>query len=99
MLLYSCTTRPIDMKAASTLTSTILAILFCVSAAGTRTKLLSVPGQNGASSFAASGNDDDGICISLVKKQGYICEEHTVINLLCLCFCLLKILICVSHCK
>ncbi|KAH7520906.1 hypothetical protein FEM48_Zijuj08G0195400 [Ziziphus jujuba var. spinosa] len=66
------------MKAASTLSSTILAILFCVSAAGTRTKLLSVPGQNGASSFAASGNDDDGICISLVKKQGYICEEHTV---------------------
>lgn len=53
------------MKMADTVTSIILVILFCGSAVGTRTRLLSVKGQ-------------DGICEAMVQRQGYVCEEHTV---------------------
>ena len=72
------------MSAANTLTFFILVILFCVSAAGTRTKLLSVPGRDGVSSLESLGSD--GICAALVKKQGYVCEEHTVIYMHYICF-------------
>lgn len=57
------------MKMANTVTSIILVILFCGSAVGTRTRLLSVKGQ-------------DGICEAMVQRQGYVCEEHTVVCLL-----------------
>lgn len=65
---------------ANTLTSIILAFLFSVSAAasGGRTKLLSGHGQDSISALKSSGNDD-GICSSIVEKQGYVCEEHKVV--------------------
>lgn len=66
------------MKMGSTLTSIILVILFCGSAIGdrTRTKLLSVKGQDGMS--AAAPVPSDGVCKSMVETRGYVCEEHSV---------------------
>ncbi|PON39299.1 Serine aminopeptidase [Parasponia andersonii] len=43
----------------------------------TRTKLLSVHGRD-SQSYAFKPSEDDGICSSMVEKQGYVCEEHTV---------------------
>lgn len=64
------------MKMADILTSIILVILFCGSAVGARTKLLSVKGHYGISAVAPVPRD--GICISMVKTRGYACEEHKV---------------------
>ncbi|XP_030929953.1 triacylglycerol lipase 2-like isoform X1 [Quercus lobata] len=64
------------MKMANTITSIILVILFCGSAVGSRTKLISVKGQDGMSALAPVPND--GICTSMVETKGYVCEEHKV---------------------
>ncbi|KAL5581778.1 hypothetical protein UlMin_014220 [Ulmus minor] len=61
---------------ANTLTSIILVTLFCVSAAGTRTKPFSGKGRNTISALRPS--DSDGICSTMVENKGYVCEEHTV---------------------
>ncbi|XP_021801131.1 triacylglycerol lipase 2-like isoform X1 [Prunus avium] len=60
------------------LASSILVILlFCESAVGARTKLLSANnGQDATSALAPSAND--GICATMVETHGYACEEHTV---------------------
>ena len=55
---------------ANTLTSIIFFFLFFLSAAGIRAKSLST------SDFSFYGND--GICSSMVERQGYACEEHKV---------------------
>lgn len=62
---------------ATSLVSIILVILFCGSAAGTRTKLFSLKGQKGISAVS----NDDGICKSVVDPLGYVCQEHMVIFL------------------
>nr|POE83690.1 triacylglycerol lipase 2 [Quercus suber] len=64
------------MKMANTITSVILVLLFCGSAVGSRTKLISVKGQDGMSALAPVPND--GICASMVETKGYVCEEHKV---------------------
>ncbi|KAL4620010.1 hypothetical protein ACB092_06G123200 [Castanea dentata] len=64
------------MKMANTMTSIILVILFCRSAVGSRTKLISVKGQDDTSALAPVPND--GICTSMVETKGYVCEEHKV---------------------
>lgn len=63
------------------LASSILVILlFCESAVGARTKLLSANnGQDATSALAPSAND--GICATMVETHGYACEEHTVMCL------------------
>lgn len=69
--------RTLYMKMANTMTSIILVILFCGSAVGSRTKLISVKGQDDTSALAPVPND--GICTSMVETKGYVCEEHKVI--------------------
>lgn len=53
----------------------ILLVLFCLcgSAVGSRVKLFEAKKGSSAAS-------DDGVCSSVVAPQGYVCEEHTVIN-------------------
>jgi hypothetical protein len=68
----------------NTVFSIILVILFCGSAVGTRTRLLSVKGQDGMSAMAPVASD--GICKAMVQRQGYVCEEHTVVCLHLLAF-------------
>ncbi|KAM4103560.1 hypothetical protein ACJW30_06G088000 [Castanea mollissima] len=46
------------------------------SAVGSRTKLISVKGQDDTSALAPLPND--GICTSMVETKGYVCEEHKV---------------------
>ncbi|KAM3744934.1 hypothetical protein ACB098_06G088300 [Castanea mollissima] len=46
------------------------------SAVGSRTKLISVKGQDDTSALAPVPND--GICTSMVETKGYVCEEHKV---------------------
>ncbi|GAY55172.1 hypothetical protein CUMW_162340 [Citrus unshiu] len=58
------------------LTSTCVVILLCGSAFGTRIELFQAEGRNG---MAASPTD--GLCETMVKPQGYACEEHQVICL------------------
>lgn len=65
------------MKMANIVTSIILVVLFCGSAVGSRTKLLSAKGQD-AISAVAPGANGGGICKEMVEGQGYVCEEHTV---------------------
>ncbi|XP_062152938.1 triacylglycerol lipase 2-like isoform X1 [Alnus glutinosa] len=60
----------------NTVFSIILVILFRGSAVGTRTRLLSVKGQDGMSAMAPVASE--GICKAMVQRQGYVCEEHTV---------------------
>jgi hypothetical protein len=72
------------MKMANTVASIMLVILFCGSAVGTRTSLLSVKGQGGMSAVAPVASD--GICKAMVQSQGYACEEHTVVCLHLLVF-------------
>lgn len=69
---------------ANALTPIILVFLISVSAAGTRTKLYPVHGQHRTSE--SESYEDDGICSSMVEKQGYVCEERKVLflNLYCL---------------
>lgn len=62
-----------------TLKSIFLVILFCVSACGTRKNLLSIETRHTISALTQFTNDD-GICTLMVNKQGYACEEHTVIS-------------------
>ncbi|CAB4304584.1 unnamed protein product [Prunus armeniaca] len=60
------------------LASSILVILlFCESAVGARTKLLSANNGQDAS-FALAPSANDGICATMVETHGYACEEHTV---------------------
>ncbi|XVF88576.1 hypothetical protein PTKIN_Ptkin19aG0061800 [Pterospermum kingtungense] len=67
------------MEVANSVTCIILLILFCGSAAGSRTKLFSSKAQeNGIAMAALAPSPDDGICKSMVETQGYDCEEHTV---------------------
>ncbi|EXC25520.1 Triacylglycerol lipase 2 [Morus notabilis] len=61
---------------ANALTPIILVFLISVSAAGTRTKLYPVHGQHRTSE--SESYEDDGICSSMVEKQGYVCEERKV---------------------
>ncbi|KAL6287272.1 hypothetical protein ACE6H2_011662 [Prunus campanulata] len=57
--------------------SILVILLFCESAVGARTKLLSANnGQDATSALAPSAND--GICATMVETHGYACEEHTV---------------------
>lgn len=58
------------MKTANSLIFVIAVVLFCGSTVGLRPKLFS--GE--VISPAAS----DGICVSMVEKQNYVCEEHKV---------------------
>lgn len=58
------------------LTSTCVVILLCGSAFGTGIELFQAEGRNG---MAASPTD--GLCETMVKPQGYACEEHQVICL------------------
>lgn len=76
------------MMANNILASSILVILlFCESAVGARTKLLSANnGQDATSALAPSAND--GICATMVETHGYACEEHTVMCLPLLLFSL-----------
>ncbi|KAJ4730122.1 Lipase [Melia azedarach] len=60
------------MKTANSLIFVIAVVLFCGSTVGLRPKLFS--GE--VISPAAS----DGICVSMVEKQNYVCEEHKVIT-------------------
>lgn len=78
--------RTLHMKMANTLTSIILVILFCGLAVGSRTKLISVKGQDGM--FALAPVPNDGICTSMVETKGYVCEDHKVIWLHTLLFAL-----------
>ena len=67
------------MEVANSLTCIILLILFCGSAAGSRTKLFSLKAQESGIGMAALvPSSDDGICKLMVETQGYGCEEHTV---------------------
>ena len=58
---------------ANTLTSIILVMLFCGSAVGSRTKLVSDKDW--------VLDSDEGICKLMVEIQGYACEEHMVTSL------------------
>ena len=53
---------------------------------GSRTKLISVKGQDGM--FALAPVPNDGICTSMVETKGYVCEDHKVIWLHTLLFAL-----------
>ena len=67
------------MEVANSVTCIILLILFCGSAAGSRTRLFSFKAQeNGIGMAACSPSTDCGICKSVVDTNGYDCEEHTV---------------------
>ncbi|XWS75813.1 hypothetical protein CRYUN_Cryun01aG0124300 [Craigia yunnanensis] len=67
------------MEVANSVTCIIALILFCGSAAGSRTKLFSFKAQeNGIGMVAWSPSTDCGICKSMVDTNGYDCEEHTV---------------------
>ncbi|KAA8524763.1 hypothetical protein F0562_011186 [Nyssa sinensis] len=61
---------------ANIITTSILVILFSLSAAEATTKLYSVNGHDGMSASPLVAID--GICKSMVETQGYVCEEHTV---------------------
>lgn len=65
---------------ANTLITLILVIQLCVLAgcvaAGTKLYSINNGGENDMLISA------DGICKSMVEPQGYICQEHTVINIL-----------------
>ncbi|XAR55313.1 Triacylglycerol lipase [Bertholletia excelsa] len=61
---------------ANTLITLVVLIIFFASADGARTKLYSIRGYGGMS--VSSLVADDGICKSMVKPQGYVCEDHKV---------------------
>ncbi|PIA32379.1 hypothetical protein AQUCO_04500172v1 [Aquilegia coerulea] len=61
----------------NTLTCVFLVFLSCGLAFGARTKLFSLNGQHGKSTFTPT-DDADGICATRVAIYGYTCEEHTV---------------------
>lgn len=58
------------------LTSTCLVMFLCGSAFGIKIELSQAKGRDG---MAASPTD--GLCETMVKPQGYACEEHQVICL------------------
>ncbi|OMP07534.1 Alpha/beta hydrolase-1 [Corchorus olitorius] len=69
------------MEVSNTVTTCIvLLILFCGSAAGSRTKLFSFQAQQNGVAMAAAlaSSSQDGICNKMVVPQGYPCEEHMV---------------------
>ncbi|KAF5726476.1 triacylglycerol lipase 2-like [Tripterygium wilfordii] len=61
---------------AGSLVSLTILTIFCVSAAGNRTQLLSGKGIDGLSALLLP--DSDGVCSSMIKNHGYSCQEHNV---------------------
>ena len=77
----------IELEMAANLTTAILlVILFCFSVTlAARTKLYSSTSyQDDISVLSSSANDS--ICKSMVATQGYICQEHKVMDSIFSCF-------------
>jgi len=62
--------------------SITLVILFCGLTLASRTKILPL-----STITALAPELNDGVCSSLVKTQGYACEEHLVLCIVFICFC------------